>query len=183
MIRNNLLDARSVIRSRACLIPFLLGGCSKKSLPTGSFLRWAWGGHNVRRPQEVLAVSSRSSFVWRPPDFAMVVVSLSMLQILSVINTPTQEPLTQSDENLEETMRGWADSFGWGTRPLQGENALVAFQVSLYNDTVRVPIIQSEQLAGFLTIRINLALSNEERKQFLNLEQHVANSTNKNASD
>ena len=106
--------------------------------------------------------------------FAMVVVSLSMLQILSVINTPTQEPLTQSDENLEETMRGWADSFGWGTRPLQGENALVAFQVSLYNDTVRVPIIQSEQLAGFLTIRINLALSNEERKQFLNLEQHVA---------
>ena len=103
----------------------------------------------------------------------VVMLLLSMLQLRS-FNTSTQEPPIESQESLEEVLRGWADSFGWGTRPLQVENALIAFQVSLYNGAVRVPIIQSEQLAGFLTIRVNLALSDEEREQFLSLEQNVA---------
>ena len=106
--------------------------------------------------------------------FAMVVMSLSMLQILSVVNTPTQEPLTQSDENLEETIRGWADNFGWGSRPLQIEDALVAFEVTLLNNTVHVAVVQFERLNGFLSIAVNVVLSNEQREEFSNLEQHVA---------
>ena len=47
--------------------------------------------------------------------FVLVVMPLLMFQIhSSVTNTTTQEPQIRSDENLEETIRGWADSFGWG---------------------------------------------------------------------
>ena len=106
--------------------------------------------------------------------FALVVMSLSTLKELGVVNTLMQEPPIQSDENLEETIRGWADSFGWGTRPLQIENALIAFEVTLFNNAVRISVIQRERLKGFLSIGINIVLSDDQREQFYDLEQDVA---------
>ncbi len=74
----------------------------------------------------------------------------------------------------QDAIRDWADSFGWGTRPLQIENALIAFEVTLFNNAVRISVIQRERLKGFLSIGINIVLSDDQQEQFYDLEQDVA---------
>lgn len=83
-----------------------------------------------------------------------------------------EEPLKASlrSENLQATVRGWLDSFGIATQPIDDPDAIFAMRVTLAND-LHAEILQPKKLDRYIVLRSAVTLGPEDRAMYDKLSQ------------
>lgn len=101
--------------------------------------------------------------------FAALATSVMVFKFNAFLQT--QRPI--ETQNIEITLRRWADDFGWGTRRTDVEGAHFAFSVAL-TEGVNLVVLRDIRLDRYITVVMNLRLNDAQKAAFAELDEPAA---------